>query len=124
MTTKQLLRTAQRIIKIAVPIIAISCIIHIIMLLCGIDEICSEIFTETVGTLLLLISARIFGLCIAIKSLICYKYAVELCVILQRSYQIFGSYVDIARLLMLGVGIALLILLSRALNSTGSSPIA
>lgn len=108
MSTKDLLSTTQRIIKCAVPVIVLFAIVHIMLLICGVDEIYSEIFHESVGLILLLIAASIFHLCKLMKAMIWYKYAVELCIIFQRNLGLFGEYVGVARWIMLFVGIVLL----------------
>lgn len=114
---KQLLRTEQRLIKLSIPIIVVCCIIHIILLIAGIDEIFTEIFHETISAVMLMIAASVFHLCRLFKCLIAYKYAVEICVILQRNISIFGDYITPARWIMLLIGVALVSALWRRIGN-------
>ena len=109
---KKLLKIIQALIKYTVGVGLLSKILHVFLLLIGINEPFTEWFFgfSLLGFIMLMCSSYALRLCSVFRFALVYNFLVDQCTILQRNYHLFGES-QIPRMIVLGIGITLAILI-------------
>ena len=99
-----------------------ACIImtaHVVCLLCGKNYFFAEWFCgfSVLGFAMLFIASYVLDYDNMFRALLIYDFAINQCIVFQRSFQFFGEYLTTARMIAALSGIILIILFLLNTNS-------
>lgn len=108
---KNLLKKLSTFMKYAVFAACVIMTAHVICLLCGHNFFFAEWICglSVMGFIMLYIASRILGYDFLFRAMLVYDFAVNQCIIFQRSFSIFGEYLTTARYIVAIWGIILIV---------------